>query len=110
MSGVDMPRLGSYQDVVLRQYLVKKASTEVYKHKLFTYMAMAMTSLAKDPKPLLDAISSTWNDYVNMEMFQENITAQKEQDMREEYDFWKKVKPKINIGKDGKLSVSGLPT
>lgn len=107
-SGVSIPRLGSIKDFVLRDYLVKQARKEVHKNQLMAYSAMAMAALVKS-KELQGAILKTWNDYLNLEMFMEGQKEQEELDMREEYEFWKSVKPKLNIGKDGSVSVSGIP-
>jgi len=110
VSGVEVPKLGSAKDKILRHYLIKKASKEVSKNKVMAFMALAVANLSKSPQKTLDEILRTWNDYVNQELYLEAVNEQQETDMREEFEFWRKISPKVNIRKDGglELSVSSL--
>jgi hypothetical protein len=64
---------------------------------------------ASDAKEVNDVIS-IWNNYVNLETFQEDESNQREIDMQEEYKRWSIVKPKLVKAADGKYTVVGLPT
>lgn len=65
-------------------------------------------SVSAGQQEVIKNISSSWNNYVNLETFQEDEVKQREIDMEEEYKYWSKVKPKIVKSADGKLSVSGI--
>lgn len=106
MSGVKVPKLGSSLDIVLRDFLTKRASKEVYLNKLLAQLAI---NASNGKKEILDSVTSTWNNYVNLAFHLENNKQQKEMDMQEEYAVWKKITPKIKIGDKGKLIVEGLP-
>lgn len=106
MSGVKVPKLGSSLDIILREFLTKKASKEVYLNKLLAQIAINTSGSTKEK---IDNITTTWNDYVNLAYYLENNKQQKEIDMQEEYALWKKITPKIKIGDKGKLIVEGLP-
>jgi hypothetical protein len=111
VSGVKVPTLGSFQDKVLRQFLTKRAVREVNKNKVVALSAVAMANMSKTPSETVKEILHAFSDYVNMELFLENVREETELMMRDEYEFWRKVRPKINISKDGKgasLSVSSL--
>lgn len=110
VSGVEVPKLNSPKDIVLREFLVKEANREIHRNKVMAYNALAVANLSKNGTELVKEISKSWNDYVNVALFMEEVNAQVEMDMQQEYAFWKNVAPKINIGKNGKITVSGLPT
>ena len=105
VSGVKVPKLGSLQDRILRNYLTKRASREVGKNKLLAQIA---TAVGGESKEWSSAISRIWSDYVNMEFFLEGADDEREADMKNQFEYWTKVKPVIVKDKDGKLSVKGL--
>ena len=47
-------------------------------------------------------MSKAWSSYVESALFIEDLSYQQEQDLMEEYEYWKNVKPKVNIEKGGK--------
>lgn len=106
VSGVKVPKLGSYADRMARDYLIKRASKEVYRDKLLVQIAQ---NTAGDSKEISQHIVNTWNDYVGFAYFMDDKKYQKEVDMRKEYDFWKKVRPKLKLQGKDKLTVSGIP-
>lgn len=108
MSGVEVPPLGSLKDRVLRAYLLKQAHKEVIKNKVFAHAAICLASLSGNPKGVADDIISAWGDYMNLEMYLESTNEKIVETMKEEYEYWKKVRPKLNIskGKDGGISLS----
>lgn len=53
-------------------------------------------------------LASIWNNYVNLETFQEDENSQRDIDMQEEYAYWSKIKPKLTKSADGKFMVSGI--
>jgi len=96
--------------MVLREYLVKRAQKEINQNKITALSAMLMAS-GPDAKRAQDAMSKAWSSYVESALFIEDLSYQQEQDLMEEYEYWKNVKPKVNIEKGGKnvsLSVSSL--
>jgi hypothetical protein len=110
-SGVKVPTLGSPQDRVLRAFLTNKAVKEVNKSKALVLGAIAMANTSKTPEATVRSILSSFNDYVSSELFLDKVLEDTEQIMRDEYEFWRKVRPKVNISNDGKsatLSVSSL--
>lgn len=111
LSGVKVPKLGSIHDKLYREYLTKRALKEVNKNKVMAQAAIAMANVSKTPRETVQAVIDAFSDYVNMELFLENVKYETEQILRDEYEFWRKVRPKIKINKDGKgatLSVSSL--
>lgn len=106
VSGVKVPRLGSYADRMAREYLIKRASKEVYLNKIIAQIAQNTAGTSKE---ISQAVTNSWNEYVNHAFFLEDKKQQRENDMQDEYKFWKKIKPKLKISKTGALSVTGLP-
>lgn len=99
MTGVEVPKLGSIKDIVLRQYLLKKAQKEVNKTKLIAMSGLGTAHTARN-KELAEGILSIFNDYLNQELYLESVKQEAEQDMKDEYEqYWKQVRPKIKIGK-----------
>lgn len=56
-----------------------------------------------------NTIARIWNNYVNLETFQEDESNQREIDMQEEYKLWVGVKAKLVKTKEGKYTVTGIP-
>lgn len=111
LSGVKVPRLGSLHDRIYREYLTKRAVKKVNQTKVVAQAAIAVANMSKTPKETVEAIVHAFSDYVNMELYLENVRTETEQMMRDEYEYWKKSRPKVNISKDGKslsLSMSSL--
>lgn len=111
VSGVKVPPLGSMQDRIYRDFLTRRSYKEVTKNRIVTLAAIATANMSKSPKALLDDLLNTYSDYMNLEMFMETVKQETETMMKEEFEFWRKVRPKINISKDGKgasLSVESL--
>lgn len=106
LSGVKVPKLGSSQDIVLRKFLTNRSSKEVYLNKLLARTAL---NTSEGKKELIDDVTSSWNDYVNLVFYLENTKEEKTKEMMEEYEVWKKIMPKVKLGKDGKLVVTGIP-
>lgn len=106
LSGVQVPPLGSPQDRLFRAFLTKRAVKEVYKHKIFALSAVATAGMLKDSSGMAKAILDAFDNYSNMEHYLENVKAEYEISMKDEYEFWKNSRPKVNISKDGKASLS----
>lgn len=104
MSGVDVPRLGSVKDKILRKYLLKRIEKDLVLHKLVANIAMA----TGDSKDWVRMVTNTWNKYVTLAYFMEGEEESKEVDMKKEYEYWRKLKPKMKSTKEG-LIVSGIP-
>lgn len=105
VSGVEVPKLGSSKDIVLREYLVYKANKEVTKNKIFVQSALVAAS---EHQEIQKKLTGTWNDYVNMELYLEEQKVELERSMQEEYTYWKTVKPKISKDEKGNFTVSGI--
>jgi hypothetical protein len=106
ISGVKLSPLGSYKDRVMREFLNKRALKEVYKHKVIALSGIGASAMLQNPKQLVDQIFEAFDNYSNMEIYLENVKQELETSMREEYEFWKDSRPKVNISKDGKASLS----
>lgn len=107
MSGVKVPRLGSSADKIFRSFLLRRASKEVFLNKILAQLAINTADKNKD---VINSISVAWNDYVNMSFYLDSTKEEKSKEMMEEYEFWKTVQPKVKLGDNGKLVVTGVPT
>lgn len=105
VSGVQVPKLGSSKDIVLRDYLIYKANKEVTKNKIF--VQSSLVTAAAHPE-IQKRLTETWNDYVNMELYLEEQRVEMERSMQEEYAYWKTVKPKVTTDAKGNFTVSGI--
>lgn len=106
LSGVKVPPLGSYKDKIYRDYLTKQGLKEVYKHKVLALSAIALSAGLQNAEAQARQVIEAFDNYSNMEMFLDRVKEELETTMREEYEFWKDSRPKINISKDGKPSLS----
>jgi hypothetical protein len=106
VSGVAVPKLGSLQDRLARQYLARRADKEVAKNKVLAMAAVA--SGGPDNDKWAKEVSSVFGNYVNLELFLEGEVEKQERDMQREFEYWKTVKPTVVKGKDGSLSVKGI--
>ena len=106
IAGVKLSPLGSYRDRVMREFLSKRAVKEVYKHKVVALAAVAATAGLQNPETHAKRVLDAFDNYSNMEIYLEAVKQEQEISMREEYEFWKNSRPKLNIGKDKGLSLS----
>lgn len=111
LSGVKVPKLGSLQDKVYRQYLTKESQLEVEKTKFA--MLQAMTSPTFDDagkaRDWHAKIKKAWANYLSLE-FNVDIPehTEKELQMMEYYEnVVKHLKPKLEKSQKG-LAVRGL--
>jgi hypothetical protein len=101
VSGVEVPRLGSLKDKILRDYLIKKSSREIAKNRVFTLGIIGILGALQAPKEAVNNLVSNWENYVNLELFMEGAKEHQEVEMMQEYEtLWKHVRPKLNIMKD----------
>lgn len=105
MSGVEVPPLGTLKDKIARQYLAKRASKEVALNKLLAQIAL---SGSPGSDQWNKTVSSTFNNYVNMELYLEGEVEKREEDMRASFEYWRKVRPTAKIEKDGSLTIKGI--
>ena len=106
VSGVKVPKLGSLQDVIARQYLVKKAQKEITLNKLQAQMAMV-----SNPNPesgWSNTISQMWNSYVNTACYMEDEVHLREEEMQLEFEHWKTIKPVMYKDENGHVKVKGI--
>lgn len=106
VSGVEVPKLGSLKDRMLRQYLARKANKEIALNKMLAQIASASGGPGNDAWH--KSISSTFNNYVNMELYLEGEIEKREDSMMQDFEYWKTVKPVAIIGKDGGLTIKGI--
>lgn len=104
LSGIEVPKLGTVRDRVLRQYLTKESELESKKMQFQALIAM-MTM----PKGGGDRIKKLWKEYLGLEFGVEIPEhSDKEIAMHEFYSgVVSKLKPKIGMV-DGKLKVYGM--
>lgn len=108
MSGVDIPRLGSYRDKVLRDFMVNEASRSLKKEQLT--LAIALLNCSNDPARTV--IKNIWKDLVKLELgyYSDDFSVEqdeKEQQMIEEYERMKAKTVTLTRTRNG-LTVSGL--
>ena len=56
------------------------------------------------------SVSNILTDYLRATYHLEDEKEKNEQSMLEEYKKFKHLRPKVKIGKDGALTVTGIPT
>lgn len=104
--------MGTPQDRVLRQFLVKESEKE--KHKTNLLGLLVANSIPFDNQANASEwegkVKRIWNSYLALEFGMDvPPDVEKELQMQEFYmNKIKALKPKISIGKDGKPLVSGL--
>lgn len=111
LSGVKVPKLGSLQDKVYRQYMTKESQLEVEKMKLVMLGTLTSPTF-DDPNKARDwhgKIKKNWSSYLAMQF---NVEVpehtEKEIQMLEYYEnVVKHLKPKLVKDKKG-LGVTGL--
>lgn len=112
LSGIKVPKLGSPQDKIFRQYLIKESERASAKVNL-------LGLLVANSIPFNDAAASQeweskvkriWNNYLALEYGLE-LPPDKEKELEMQEFYLKKVKalkPKLSRDTDGRLLVSGL--
>lgn len=111
--GIQVPALGSPRDIVYRDYLIHEAKLEAKKHELLLLTTIASPFITEDnQRRAWDKESKrVFDEYVALLLGQETIPVNKEEQILQ--DFYakvvKKTAPKLSRGKDGKLTVTGLP-
>lgn len=104
MSGIEVPKLGTVRDRVLRQYLTKESELESKKMQF-----QALIAMMSMPQSGGDRIKKLWKDYLGLEFGVEIPEhSDKEVQMYEYYaGVVSKLKPQIGMV-DGKLRVYGM--
>jgi len=102
ISGVQVPKLGSWLDTLSRAHLVQKQDKEA---ALASILAQVAVALAPEK---LTSINSAWKRFLNHSFFLESREENKELEMRKELDEVKEMKISISKDKSGKLVLSGL--
>lgn len=104
-SGVKVPKLYSLQDRVLRQFQLIETRKNIQHAKLLSQIAIG--SGAGD-KNWFNNINNIWNDYLNLECGTVEEIRDREQDMATEYEKYRYLRPKLTIGADGSLTLTGI--
>ena len=116
LSGIKVPKLGSIQDIIYRQFLDKKSKKEVAKNKMLALLAINSgafeTSDSRDKWS--EQVKSAWTSYMGLEYGIE-IPEHTDHERRMLEYYNKKVKPLKAVirsnGKKGrhqKIIVEGL--
>jgi hypothetical protein len=84
----------------------RKVGKEILRDKLLAYAASAV---GNGDKQWSKTISETWNAYTRAAYYLEAEFENIEKDMLTEYNKFKHIRPKVKIGKDGSVEVSGVP-
>lgn len=109
-SGVKVPKLGSYKDSVLRQFMLMESKKNINLNQIQAYIAMA----AGDSKQWQANIKKIWSSYIALELGmevedEEKATLNSEKEMMSQYEAVRKLRPKLIVDrKNGKLIVTGL--
>lgn len=106
LAGIKVPKLGSLQDRVFRDYMTKKVSREVSEVRLLAQIAVAQGG---SDKYWAKTISDIWRDYVNGSYYLEAEKKTVEVDMISEYNKFRHLRPVLEVRKDGVLTVKGIP-
>ena len=112
LSGVKMPKLGSMQDRVYREYLTREVELEAKKGELIMLQTLTNPSF-DDPSKRREwgsTVKRIWNQYLSLLLNVEwEEKTEKEIQMMEYYEtVMKNSKLKLSRSKDGGLSVSGV--
>lgn len=112
LSGVKLPKLGSIQDRIYRDYLVKEAQLEAKKTEMVMLMTLTNPTI-QDPAKYREwsgSIKGLWTQYLSMLLNVELPEhTKKEVEMLEYYqNTMKHAKLKLSKDKAGKLKLSGL--
>jgi hypothetical protein len=111
-SGVKLPKLGSPQDRVLRNYLLKESQKEVAKTQLLAMMVANVVQFSDNgaARDWNDRVKKIWNGYLGLEYGLE-IPEHTDQEVKMIEHYSKKVKhlkPKLTKGDKGQFIVTGL--
>jgi hypothetical protein len=106
LSGIKVPKLGSVQDRTFRAFMQKKVGQETSVTKLLAQIAVAE---GNGDKSWVRSITTTFNDYLRSMYYLEAEHEDLEQDMLQQYNKFKHIRPKLVIEKDGKIVVRGVP-
>lgn len=111
-SGVKMHKLGSPQDRVIRQYLVKESDKEIAKTQLMAMLVSNSIPFANESasREWADRVKKVFSSYMGLEYGIEIPEfSNKETEMIEHYQKKvKHLKPKLHRDKKGRFTVSGL--
>jgi hypothetical protein len=112
MSGIAVPKLGSYQDKVFREYLTKDSEKETKKTQLLALLVSNSVTFHEEAagREWSARVRKIWNEYVGLEYGVEiPEQSNKEMLMMDYYQKTvKKMKPRLSSSKNGGLTVSGL--
>jgi phenylacetate-coenzyme A ligase PaaK-like adenylate-forming protein len=112
MSGLKVPRLGSIHDKIYRQYLTKESQKESKKIQLLALSVINTGNFSTQQgyDEWGSKIKKLFNAYLSLEYGIElPEQTEKELEMMEYYESTvKHLRPKLHIGADGRLAVSGL--
>ncbi len=95
-----VPPLGSIQDLVLREYLVKQLDKEFLVNKLKIQSSL--------PNMDVSSLISDLRKYTHMQFFLESHNLDIEKRMQDQYKRIKDSTPKLFRDKDGYAKVTGL--
>lgn len=104
MSGVVVPKLGSIQDIMSRNYLTKRANKDIAFNKILAHLAIFNSGNKENEKN----ISSMWSSYVSAACYLEDEIEARELHMEEEFKYWKTLTPKLYKNEEGHVMVSGI--
>ena len=112
-SGVKVPRLGTVQDRVLRNYLTKEAGLEISRTKFTMLQAMMAPEFKSDNarSTWMDEIKDTWDTYLSRLLLYDIPKETPKEAMLKDYyaSVISKISPVITKDKKtGALSVSGI--
>lgn len=110
--GIPVPKLGSSQDRVLRDFLVRQDGLEVKRQK------MAMLQLLTNPqiqdsgkaRQWVESVNDMWKEYLyDLYNVETSEVTKEEDDMKAYYDrVVSKFRPVLTKTEDGKLKVTGI--
>lgn len=108
MSGVEVPRLGSYRDSVLRNFMTNEASKSLKREQLT--LAIALLNCSNDQAR--NVVKNIWKDLVKLELgyYSDEFSVEeneRDQQMIAEYERMKTKAVTLTRTGNG-LTVSGL--
>lgn len=105
MSGVKVPKLGSFQDRAARKYLLQKSDKEIAFARMIAHIA---ASNKPGDQVWNKEISSMYSNYINLALYLDSSEDSRAEEMQKDFEYWKTVRPIATVSKDGNISIKGI--
>lgn len=106
VSGLKVPKLNSLNDRMARSYLLKRVGKEIALNKILAQIAIGVSE--PGDKVWTRTITNLWGEYITKAYYMDSQEDESANDMAQEYKEWVNKKLKLEIQKDGSISLKGL--